>query len=61
MKQRKFLMIAPLLILPFMTFNGALGGGKVNDANAQKVQEGFNMQLPDASLKDDKPLDKLSY
>ncbi len=52
----------PLLVLPFMTLMfWALGGGKVSTADAQKTQEGFNMQLPGANLKDDKPLDKLSY
>ena len=62
LRQRKFLMVMPLLVLPFMTLMfWALGGGKVSNANAQQVQQGFNMQLPGANLKDDKPLDKLSY
>ena len=62
LRQRKFLMVMPLLVLPFMTLMfWALGGGKVTSANAQPEQEGFNMQLPGANLKDDKPLDKLSY
>ena len=62
LRQRKLLMVLPLMVLPFMTLMfWALGGGKVNNANAQQVQQGFNMQLPGANLKDDKPLDKLSY
>ncbi len=61
LRQRKFLMVAPLLVLPFMTLMfWALGGGKAS-ADSQQVQNGFNMQLPGANLKDDKPLDKLSY
>ena len=62
LRQRKLLIVMPLLVLPFMTLMfWALGGGKVSNANAQQVQQGFNMQLPGANLKDDKPLDKLSY
>lgn len=62
LRQRKLLMVMPLLVLPFMTLMfWALGGGKISNANAQQVQQGFNMQLPGANLKDDKPLDKLSY
>lgn len=62
LRQRKFLLVLPLLVLPFLTLLfWALGGGKVNNADAQQVQNGLNMQLPGANLKDDKPLDKLSY
>ncbi len=62
LRQRKFFVVLPLLVLPFMTLLfWALGGGKVTNANAQQAQQGFNMQLPSANLKDDKPLDKLSY
>lgn len=62
LRQRKFLMVLPLLVLPFLTLMfWVLGGGKVNNANAQQAQNGLNMQLPGANLKDDKPLDKLSY
>lgn len=62
LRQRKFLMVLPLLVLPFLTLMfWVLGGGKINHAEAQQPQEGFNMQLPGANLKDDKPLDKLSY
>lgn len=63
MRQRRFLLVLPLLALPFMTMIfWALGGGKVqkDEARAQK-QEGFNIKLPDAILKDDKQMDKMSY
>jgi conjugative transposon TraM protein len=62
-RQRRFLLVLPLLALPFMTMLfWALGGGKVQNAEAQvKKQEGFNIKLPDAILKDDKPMDKMSY
>lgn len=62
LRQRKFFMVLPILVLPFITLMfWALGGGKVNNANAQEAQKGFNMDLPDAYLKEDKPLDKMSY
>lgn len=62
LRQRKFFMVMPLLVLPFMTLMfWSLGGGKMDNVNAQDVKKGFNMQLPGANLKDDKPLDKLSY
>lgn len=62
LRQRKFIMVMPLLILPFITLLfWAFDGGKVNDADAQQTPGRFNMQLPGANFKDDKPLDKLSY
>jgi conjugative transposon TraM protein len=40
----------------------ALGGGKMKKAEAQiQKQAGFNIRLPDANLKDDKLMDKMSY
>ena len=62
-RQRKFLLVLPLLALPFMTMMfWALGGGKVEKVEAQAaVKKGFNINLPDANLKDDKPMDKMSY
>lgn len=62
-RQRRFMLVLPLLALPFMTMIfWALGGGKVQKAEAQaQKQEGFNTKLPDAILKDDKPMDKMSY
>jgi conjugative transposon TraM protein len=63
LRQRKFFMVLPLLMLPFMTLMfWALGGGKMENVNAQsEVRKGFNMALPDAYLKEDKPLNKMSY
>jgi conjugative transposon TraM protein len=62
--KRKLLIVLPLLVLPFVTLLfWALGGGKAGDIQAQKQdsKQGLNLQLPDANLKDDKPLNKLSY
>jgi len=63
LRQRKFFLVLPLLMLPFMTLMfWALGGGKMENVKAQtQAQKGFNMSLPDAYLKEDKPLNKMSY
>ena len=63
LRQRRFFMILPLLVLPFITMIfWALGGGNMENANAQLLaKRGFNMQLPNAYLRDDKRLDKMSY
>lgn len=64
LQKRKFFLVLPLLVLPFITLMfWALGGGKVSDAQAQQqtAKGGLNVELPDAYLKDDKTLDKLSY
>lgn len=62
LRQRKFFLVLPLLVLPFMTLLfWSLGTGKTDNASAQDIKKGFNMQLPGANFKDDKPLDKLSY
>jgi len=63
LRQRKFLMVLPLLVLPFMTLMfWSLGGGKIENTEAQPLtNKGFNMKLPDAYLKEEKSLDKMSY
>jgi conjugative transposon TraM protein len=64
LRKRKFFLLLPLLVLPFTTLLfWALGGGKGGDVKAgQSMAKGsLNMQLPDAYLKDDKSLNKLSY
>ena len=62
-RQRRFLLVLPLLVFPFITMIfWALGGGKVEKEQAQAaVKRGFNINLPDAIVKDDKPMDKMSY
>lgn len=64
LRQRKFLLTLPLLTLPFITMIfWALGGGKGSSVVAQStgIQNGLNLKLPDAKLKSDKGLDKLSF
>jgi conjugative transposon TraM protein len=63
LKQRKFLMVLPLLVIPFLIiFFVALGGGKGNSAvdPALQKQAGFNTKLPDAHFKKGKEKNKLS-
>jgi conjugative transposon TraM protein len=60
-KQRKMLLVLPLLAIPFLTMAfWALGGGKGKDKTASD-SPGLNLELPDARLKEDKLLDKLSF
>jgi conjugative transposon TraM protein len=62
LKQRKFLMILPVLTLPFMTLMfWAFSGGKGNAMVQTDVHAGLNLKLPDAKFKDQKGLNKLSF
>ncbi|MFV8324945.1 conjugative transposon protein TraM [Flavobacterium sp. ZS1P14] len=63
LRQRKLLLMAPLLTLPFITLLfWLLGGGKIEAANAQVIEKkGFNIKLPNPILQEDDPLDKMSY
>lgn len=63
LRQRKMMLVLPVLIIPFITMGfWALGGGqgKTNN-NLADNNKGLNLQLPDANLKDDKNADKLSF
>ena len=62
-RQRKFLLVLPLLVLPFTTLIfWVLGGGQVQELQAQETpQNGFNLHLPEAKLTDDKQMNKMSY
>ncbi|MCC8423623.1 conjugative transposon protein TraM [Mucilaginibacter sp. UR6-11] len=59
-KQRKFLLVLPLLVIPFMTMAfWALGGGK--NQNQQIVNNrGLDTNLPEAQFKDKDKTDKMS-
>lgn len=62
LRKRKMLMVLPLLIIPFLTMAfWAMGGGKGKDDQKQNIVQGLNLNLPDAKLKEDKLLDKLSF
>jgi conjugative transposon TraM protein len=63
-KRRKFLLVLPLLVLPFLFFLFfVLGGGKGATSHAQNTsgQKGINTKLPDAHFKKGKEKDKLGF
>lgn len=64
LRHRRFLMVVPLLTLPFiiMIFY-VMGGGKGTEVGATPLSTsyGLNTQLPDAKLKEDGALDKMSF
>lgn len=63
LRQRKMMLVLPVLILPFVTMGfWALGGGRGQEKNnLADTNKGLNLQLPDANLKDDRNADKLSF
>lgn len=62
-RQRKMLLVTPLLTLPFITILfWLLGGGKMETTNAQSLpKKGINIQLPNPKLENAPSLDKMSY
>lgn len=61
LKERKFLVIMPLLIIPFLTMAfWALGGGKQSASAFENTNaQGLNATLPQAQFKDQKSQDKM--
>lgn len=60
-KRRKMLLVLPLIAIPFLTMAfWALGGGSGVKA-VSVTTKGLNLDLPDARLKEDKLMDKLSF
>lgn len=63
-RQRKFLLILPVLGFPFITFllwSMGLIGTVAATAQTTGNQKGFNVHLPDAKLKADNGLNKLKF
>ncbi|TKK66333.1 conjugative transposon protein TraM [Ilyomonas limi] len=61
-KKRQFLLIMPLIVLPFLTFLfWSLGVIGADEAKASATTSGLNMHLPDAKLKENKSWNKLSF
>ncbi|MGY3211896.1 conjugative transposon protein TraM [Mucilaginibacter sp. HD30] len=59
-KQRKFLLVLPLLVLPFMTMAfWALGGGKTPDQQVVNSR-GLDTDLPEAQFRDKDKQDKMA-
>ncbi|WP_276502894.1 conjugative transposon protein TraM [Terrimonas pollutisoli] len=63
LRKRKMMLVMPLLVIPFLTMAfWAMGGGKGSDGSKPSVNnQGLNLNLPDANLKEDKVSDKLSF
>lgn len=62
LRKRKMMLVLPLLVIPFLTMAfWAMGGGKGNKGIGESKSAGLNLNLPDANLKEDKLLDKLSF
>jgi hypothetical protein len=61
LKERRFLVIMPLLILPFLTMAfWALGGGRQSASAFDNTNpQGLNTNLPQAQFKDEKAQDKM--
>lgn len=61
LKERKFLIVMPLLIIPFLTMAfWALGGGKQSASAFENSNvQGLNATLPQAQFKDQKAQDKM--
>lgn len=61
-RQRKMLLVLPLVMVIFTTLLFiALGGGQTADGLPKKDNPGLNIRLPDAKLKNDHALNKMSY
>lgn len=62
LKQRKFYLLLPAIVCPFLVLLfWILGGGKGAGAMAAITPKGLNLQLPDANVKAISALDKLSF
>src|SRR5580704_15455855 len=62
LRYRRFLMVLPLLVLPFLTILFiALGGGKEGNGTGEGSagNKGINLKLPDAHFKKAREKDKL--
>ncbi len=62
LRKRKMMLVLPLLVIPFLTMAfWALGGGQGKELATTVKQQGLNLNLPDAKMKDENLADKLSF
>ncbi len=62
LRKRKMMLVLPLLVIPFLTMAfWALGGGEGKEQPTIVKQQGLNLNLPDAKMKDENLTDKLSF
>lgn len=62
-RKQRFLFMLPVLVLPFLTvLFWTLGGGSAANAKSPEPEKkGINSTIPDAQVKEDGSLDKLSF
>lgn len=63
LRKRRFLVVLPLLVVPFLTLAFyALGGGRTSINNMQgEKAKGLNLQLPGVANKEEQLMDKLGF
>lgn len=62
LRKRKMMLVLPFLVVPFLTTAfWALGGGQGKEQAIIVKQQGLNLNLPDAKMKDENLTDKLSF
>lgn len=62
LRKRKMMLVLPLLVIPFLTMAfWALGGGQGKEQATIVKQQGLNLNLPDAKMKEENLTDKLSF
>lgn len=62
LRKRKFMLLLPLLTLPFLTLAfWAMGGGQSNSQESRLGNAGLNLQLPEPKLADESRDSKLSF
>ena len=61
LQQRKFLTVLPVIVFPFLALVFWLLGGGASGKVVVSSNAGLNTQLPDANLKSQSSLDKLSF
>ncbi|WP_288878894.1 conjugative transposon protein TraM [Pedobacter panaciterrae] len=60
LRQRKMMLILPVLVIPFLALGfHAMGGGKGTQQGVLQADKGLNTELPGASKKDERRLDKM--
>lgn len=62
LRRRRFLIVLPILVIPFLTLTfWLLGGGIVAQVQNRKTKSGLNTQLPGSVVNKDSSKDKMSF
>ena len=62
LRQRKMMLVLPVLIFPFVTMAfWAMGGGQGKSKdNLEEINNGLNLQITDGNVKEDNNEDKIA-